>query len=732
MSKRLLELEPTNLFGDEAILTFLSGREEISRPFDFMLTVASPDDKVKPEKVIGQPLAVRINRDEEEPRYIHGYVSGFWAGDSVVPASGLKIFRMYRIRLVPWLWFLTRASRCFVYLPEKAEKSIQDVLNEVVKRVESYGHVDPKIDAKNAKVLVNRKVEHCVQYRETDFNFLSRTLERYGVYYYFKTTNNNHTLVLSDQLDYPNAVESEVRYPNSMDQRDGEDVIRSWEHAYEFVTGKWEQTDYDFLHPSTDLKVSAQKHSSITLKNNDAYEHYEYPGEYVKKDDGEAEAAIRQEAEELRFNTVTGSSSCKTFSPGHCFKLTEHSSCKDEKGKGYLITSISHTATQPGPFTGGAQAATYSNSFTCIPRDSQYRPPRTTPQPLLSSVQTAVVVGPAGDEIYTDEYGRVKVQFHWDREGKKDQNTSCWLRVSQLHAGKGFGGISIPRIGEEVVVAFLEGDLDQPIIAGRVYHKESMPPFKLPANKSISGIRTHSTLGGSADNFNEIHFEDKKGSEVMYLHAEKDQNTVVENDQSMVVGRDRSVDVGRDKSEHVARNKTIKIDGGHTETITKSMTINIGSTLTETVAVNYAETVGAAMELTVGAALAITVGGGMAETVGVAKAETIGGSKTESIGTNKSLSTGGFLSEKVGKDRTVDIVKNLKEKIGGQHTENVTKEYMLNAKKVTIVAKDEIQIKVGSAELTMKKNGDITLKGKKINVKGSSDVIIKGSKIQEN
>ena len=179
MTKRLLELEPTSLFGADAILTHLSGREELSRPFDFMLTIASPNEKIKPEQIIGQPLAVRIDRDDQEPRYIHGYVSSFWAGNTFVAENGKTMFRMYRVRIVPWLWFMTRAARCFIYHPEKAEKSIQDVLDAVVKRVKEYGHVVPELESANAKILGKRKVEHCVQYRETDFNFLSRTLERY-------------------------------------------------------------------------------------------------------------------------------------------------------------------------------------------------------------------------------------------------------------------------------------------------------------------------------------------------------------------------------------------------------------------------------------------------------------------------------------------------------------------------------------------------------------------------
>lgn len=527
MSKRLLELEPSGLFGDEAVLTTLDGHEEISKPFDFLLTIASTKTTLKPEDVIGKQLAVRINRDDKDPRYIHGYVSSFWAGNSVAHATGGTKFRMYRVRLVPWVWFMSQASRCFVYLPEKKEKTIQNVLDEVVKRVTSYGHVVPTIETGNAKILAKRKVEHCVQYRETDLNFMSRTLERYGVRYYYKYTNSSHTVILSDQINYPNIPEAEVSFPLTSDDHANEDIITSWEHSYEFITGKWEHTDYDFINPSTNLKSNSQNHSAITLKNNEGYERYDYPGDFVKKDDGKTEAEIRLEAEESQFNTVHGTSNCKTFSPGYCFKLADHPTCKDEKGKAYLLTTVYHSAAQPGPYSGSDEPARYSNSFTCISRDLQYRPQQHARQPTLSSVQTAMVVGPDGEEIYTDEYGRVKVQFHWDREGKRDENTSCWVRVSQVHSGSGFGGIDIPRVGEEVVVSFLEGDPDRPLITGRVYHKEAMPPFGLPANKTRSGLRSKTYKGNG---YNEIIFEDKTDDEQIFMHAQKNMDLRVLND----------------------------------------------------------------------------------------------------------------------------------------------------------------------------------------------------------
>ena len=300
--------------------------------------------------------------------------------------------------------------------------------------------------------------------------------------------------------------------------------------------------------------------------------------------------------------------------------------------------------------------------------------------------------------------------------------------------GRGPNGVAfISRAsGQEVIVEFLEGDPDRPIITGRVYNNDNMPPYDLPANATQSGIKSRSSKGGSADNFNELRFEDKKGEELIHMHAEKDQFVTVENDRAETIGRDRSLEVGRDKSETVGRNKVIQVGKSHNETIGSSMNINVGSTLTEMVAINYAETVGGAMELTVGGALAITVGAAMAETVGGGKVESVGISKTENIGSNKSVSVGKNLTQTIDDNKTVKVGKDLSENVEGKHLESVKKDYMLQAKKILITAEDQIALKSGKSEIIMKKNGDIMIKGKKINVKGSGDVIIKGSKIKGN
>ncbi len=369
--------------------------------------------------------------------YFHGYINRFSAGPVTLHETGNYKYRSYRAEVVPWLWFLTQTARCFIFFPEREEKSIYDIIQAVFDRTRQELHVEPKTDLSGINDLKNRKVKHCVQYRETDFNFVSRIMEQFGVYYYFKQENGKHTLVLSQKKNYPTCEQSEVDFPAIVGSQTQEDHITDWDHSYEFVSGKWEHTDYNFETPLTSLNANSPK-VAVDIPDSAKYEVYDYPGEFDLKSDSDTEARMRQEEEEVPHDVVQGSSLCATFAAGHTFKLKSHpdqdeSAVKQQELKSYLITSMQHFATQPSPETGDAGATDYSNSFTCIPASVQFRPPRVTPKPLVSGIQTAVVVGPKGEEIYTDKYGRIKVCFHWDREGKKKQNKegqncSCWMR----------------------------------------------------------------------------------------------------------------------------------------------------------------------------------------------------------------------------------------------------------------------------------------------------------------
>ncbi len=719
----------TPLGKDVLLVESLEGTEAMSSLFRFQLVLVSEKRDIALKDLVGQNVTVAIELVGKKARHLNGFVSRFSQGDVDSRVSH------YYAEVVPWLWFLTRTTDCRIF----QKKTVPDIIQQIFR---DLGFTDFKLQLQGSF----EPREYCVQYRESDFNFVSRLMEEEGIFYFFEHTEKKHTLILGNNagVHQPCPNQAQARYGYMTGGVQDKDMITRLHIEQEFRPGKVTLTDYYFETPSNDLKVSAP--SAVSVGGNGKFEIYDYPGYYAKRfdgddkagkvrPDGERTAKLGMQGEEAFHKVVNGASSCRAFVPGYKFELIEHRR-KDLNGP-YVLTQVSHAATNN---LGDGEGSTYDNTFTAVPATVPFRPDRVTPKPVVQGSQTAMVVGMKGEEIDTDKYGRVKVQFHWDREGKKNQDSSCWVRVGTPWAGKQWGLIHIPRIGQEVIVDFLEGDPDQPIVVGSVYNAEQMPPYGLPGSKTQSGLVTRSSLGGSPANFNEICFEDKKGSEFIYIRAEKDYVGTVENDEVKWVGHDRweevdndrSLTVGRDKFETVTRNKAIKVKGQHSESIDGTMDIMVGNSLTETVSINYAETVGAAMELTVGGLLAISVGAAMAETVGLAKTEIIGGGKSETVGRSKSLTVMQNLNESVKSSRVVDISKDYKVEIGGQHNESVKKEYMVKAKKIQLVAEEEINIKTGKAEIIMKKNGDITIQGNKITIKGDGDITIKGSKIKEN
>ena len=695
-------------------------RDAISELFTMELSVLSKEEDIKPKKLVGLNVTLTLVLDDGTDRYFNGFVASLTGGHK----SGRDL-RQYNMVVVPWFWFLTKNSNCRIF----QQLSVVDIIEQV------FGDIGFSDFKKGAMVVAHPAREYCVQYRESDFAFVSRLMEEEGIFYFFEHDNGKHTLVLTDdKSSYKPCPENLI--PVNPGSSGSDASIKSWDHRYQFCSGKWSFTDYNFQMPTNNLAADTQ--TIVDLPDIKKFEVYDYPGEYSAKSEGTPLTKVRMEALEVSHDTVHAVSECKTLFAGGTFTVS-HGDIPAEDKKEYVITAIEHSAAD-GSYGHGGGGFTYSNNFTCAPSSINCRPEQKTPRPFIHGSQTALVVGPGGEEIHVDEFGRIKVQFHWDRKGKKDENSSCWIRVAQSWAGKKWGQIYTPRIGQEVVISFLEGDPDRPLIIGSVYNGDQMPPYELPANKTQSGVKTRSSKGGDTATFNEIRFEDKKGSEELYMHAEKDQNTIVENDRSQSVGHDKNesvgnnktVDVGVDLSETIGKNKATQVAVNHSESIGSNMTISVGSNLTETVGINYAETVGASMEVTVGAAYALTVGATSSINVGGTHSESIGSSKSESIGKNSSLDVGDSRSVDIGKEETTKIGKDKKETVGGKTSIDVTKEYILNAKKIQLVAKDELSIKVGSASLIMKKNGDITLKGKKINVKGSGDVVIKGSQIKEN
>ena len=636
--------------------------------------------------------------------------------------------RNYRAEVVPWLWFLTQTADCRIF----QEKKVGDIIRQIFS---DLGFSDFRMDLQ----LDHKKWEYCVQYRETDFNFVSRLMEQEGIFYFFVHEDGKHTMVLADHKGaYVDCKEATADFPLSLGQHDVQDHLTSWQHAYEFRPGKFAQMDFNFETPSTSLMTKTN--SLVKMPGMDKFEVYDYPGEYAQKNFGDVETKVRMEEEEAAHDVVQGAGRLKTFTPGGKFTVGVHRS-KTEEGKPFVITSVQHVAQEPLAYeTGGGQMAEeYRNTFHCIPATVVFRPARTTRKPLVSGVQTAIVTGPAGEEIHTDKYGRVKIQFHWDREGKKDENTSCWTRVSQVHASKNFGGIDIPRIGDEVIVDFLEGDPDRPIIVGRVYHAENMPPFGLPGAKNISGLKSNSTKGGGG--YNEYVLDDTKGNELIREHGQFDKDSTIEHDlrehvlhdrtrdvtnnetitigvnRTESVGKDESLTVGANRTETVGINETLSVGADRSRSVGGNESVTVAMLRTHTVGINEAITVGAAQEISVGAMQAITVGAMQTITVGASQTVTVGSNQTNTVGKN--------LTEQVAANREASIGKDDKLQVG---------------KNLVVEAGDSIAFKTGKASILMKKDGTIQIKGKdisitgsgKITAKASKDMTLKGQKILEN
>jgi type VI secretion system secreted protein VgrG len=544
-NRQIKVIDIPKLKKDALLLRTFSGHEGLSRLFHFDLVMLSLDANLKFEDLIGSPATIALTVREGTERYFNGVFSSFaYVGTSHAELGGKPVtFVVYQATLVPAMWMLTRRSDCRIF----QGKDVLEIIKLVFKPYTGI-LIESRIEGDLAKR------EYCVQYRETDFNFVSRLLEEEGICYFFKHEEKQHTVVFANHPSKfkPCQFDSEV----SFSQHPDIGQITEWALSQEVRPGKYQLRDFDFEQPRLDL--TADSDGTDARK----FQLYDFPGEYTKKDEGARLAKIRMEEEDTPRIVVDGSSTVRGFESGSSFKLKDH--FRSDFNKDYLLTAIYHTCNQNDNFRSlnakqAVQAFTYKIRFQCIPRPLPFRPPRVTPEPVMRGTQTAIVVGPEKEEIYTDKYGRVKVRFHWDREMErdekpiKDEERSCWIRVSHPWAGNNWGAIWIPRIGQEVIVDFLEGDPDQPIITGRVYNTDNMPPYKLPDNHTQSGFKSRSSTGGDSKTFNEIRFEDKKGSEDLLIHAERTMHNSVETSQFITVGADRHIKTGytdKDGNEH--------------------------------------------------------------------------------------------------------------------------------------------------------------------------------------
>ncbi len=531
---------------DALLLESFAGTERLSGLFQFDVYMVAAQESVDLESLIGEKLTLRLQLTNDSTQHLNGYVRQV---SQLTSAHGSP---RCHAEVVPWLWFLTQNTNCRVF----QQKTTPEIIKQIFSDRGFGGDFEDRLQGQF------EPRDYCLQYRETDFAFVTRLMAEEGIFYYFEHSDGNHKLILANDTgahqDCPG--QSTAKFHGGAPGM-GEDVVFTFREEKKFHTGKVTLWDYHFATPNNRLESS--KPSKISVGNNSKYEHYDYPGEYGRpwfdedktakvQPQGDHLAEIRMESLEAQQHTFYGTSTCGSFRSGFKFSLEEHP--EGSFNRSYVFTTVKHEATSNLP--GGGEAS-YSNSFAAIPDDVPFRAPAIFRKPVMDGLQTAVVVGRDGEEIDTDKYGRVKVQFHWDREGQKDQNSSCWVRVAQLWAHQNWGAHFWPRIGSEVLVGFLEGDPDQPVIMGSLYNASNMPPYAMPDNQTRSGIKSRSSKDGGTDNFNEIRFEDKKDEEEIYIHAEKDFLRIVENNDTLKVGFEKT-DKG-DQSIEIHNNQDLKI-----------------------------------------------------------------------------------------------------------------------------------------------------------------------------
>jgi type VI secretion system secreted protein VgrG len=682
--QRICQLAPSSGF-DEFVVRRFRGREAISEPFRFDLELVAPDFAVDLDRLLGANLTFTVTLPNGVARPFHGLVAH--VQQTAVELAGA----IYQLRLVPWTRLLDLQTNCRVF----QEMAVPDIVERVFG---DHGALDfeLRLEAEYQQRVL------CVQYRESDWAFVTRLLEEEGIAYHFEHEDGRHVLVLCDSPGRRQACPEQATAlfrtaQDSGQQDDGmlQDVVQEFRLERSLLTGRRLLTDFNYLDPGANLEAVGK--AALSVDVNRDLEDFEYPGGFVKlgaEGDaklpfGEKLAAVRAEALDARALRALGETNCRGLQSGCTFELLNHP--RQDCSIAWLILSVDHDLDQAAALsTSAAGAPYYVNTIECLSAKIPFRPTRLTQRPVVKGPQTAIVTGPAGEEIHTDKYGRVKVAFHWDRYGARDGSDSCWVRVAHGWAGGGWGMQFTPRIGQEVVVEFLEGDPDRPLITGSVYNGKNAIPFK-PATQS--GIRTRSSKEGGASNCNEIRFEDKKGSEDFFVQAERTQTIIVKASQTSTIGADQSLSVGA--------NRSVSVESNETKAVSKNQDITVANNRSLTVSKNLTES--------------------------------IGGSRSTSVAKDASLDVGGARSTSVGKDDSLAVT--------GNYTADVAKDGVLKTgKNLVLEAADAITIKVGKASVTLKKDGTVTIDGKdltmkgsgKINVKASSDVTIKGSKVQSN
>ncbi|KWC76733.1 type IV secretion protein Rhs [Burkholderia cepacia] len=704
--------------GDDLKFHTLDGSDELGRLFEFRIEALADSHSLSLKDMLGKPVTVRIEQQDLSTRYLNGIVAR-------ASLAGRRAERYYGYELIvrPWLWLATRRSDCRIFQNKTVPEIVQEVLS-------TYGF---PIESHLAETYVPR--DYCVQYNETDAAFVSRLMEFEGIYFWFRHAEDTHTLMLGDAMSSHTALPGYETIPYIARDRTAiadEERIDGWLPAQEVSVGRHQTTDYDYTKPRADLssqKVDPRGH------DHDSFASFEWPGGYRDDAPGAHYSRVRLEEQQAEHERANADTDVRGVAPGYLFTLER---CpRADQNREYLIVRCQYRFQENAYASDqGAEAVVHQTMMLVQPSSLPYRSSRDTPRPRTNGPQTATVVGPPGEEIWTDQYGRVKLQFRWDRYGQSNQDSSCWVRVSSPWAGGGFGGVQIPRVGDEVVVDFLNGDPDEPIVTGRVYNGEKMPPWGLPGSATQSGLLSRSSPGGTTEHANAFRFEDKKGAEQLWMHAERNFDAETELDHSLSVGNNHTHTVGNDETMQVKNNRQRSVGQNETVNIGQNRVAQIGANETHGVVGNRTRTVGQNETVTIAANRDATIGGAHTETVAKAKTETIGEAKTLNVGqmyqtTSQDMKTlvASAHTEEIG-TRTSTIANAHTHTVGGEHTVNVGANHTTNVQhQVLVNAGDQLALVCGMSSIVMKSDGTITIQGVNVASTGTNTHSVNGKTV---
>ncbi len=717
--------------GDDLDIRHFQVVERMNELFEIVIDALCENPDIDFEAVVGQPMTFTARKGVE------GLDVRTWTGicshieQVAAEERGLST---YKLVLVPALWLLTQRRNHRMFQVQSEVDIARKLLGEW------------SISTEESLSGTYKKRKYRVQYGESDFTFLCRMLEDAGISFYFKTEDGETKLVLHDTPQLNTRRELPIAFRDHPTDANREHVT-AVRIGRSIRPGKYTVRDHDYRRsPAYDLRSSAKAAGGVE----EALEQFKYsPGAFLyesdsggatpvaddrgryRTDEKEASALARRrlDAERGPARTVTFATNTLDLGPGTTLSFLDHPKSELAQGKALLVTRVSLR---------GERNGTWACTCEAVSAEVSYHPALATPKPTTNGVESATVVGPAGEEIHTDEFGRVRVHFHWDRESKMNETSSCWIHTSQPWGGSGFGGTNLPRIGQEVLVDFIGGDPDRPVIVGRVYTNLQKTPYKLPDNKTQSGMQSRSSPGGGGDNYNELMFEDRKGKELVRMQAEKDLTKLVKHDEAVTIGHDRekqvghddALTVGHDRTRTVIHDETVGIGNDRTRSVGHDETLSIGNDRTRMVGNNESVTVGTSRSKSVGVNESLFVGVNQSEQIGANRSVQVGANHSETIGANRSLSVGMASAETVGMAKALTVGGAYAITVGGMMATNVA---LIQTESVgltkTVTVGKKIEIVCGQSKLVLEESGKVTLEGTEFSFKSSGPVAVAGKKI---